>query len=149
MLKANIQILTKLSTCLNNWTSTTVCAQLHNTALSGFGLEKMSLHGVCQLRWAADLPELIEPVMQVLLHLLQPGEVSVTLLQGSEWVLLSGRLQLCLTLLLCCLGQECLMERKCACVEVMITLLKRCLRLYSSDARDYILRPFVLCLLCS
>lgn len=50
MLKANIEILVKPFTWLNNQTSTTACTQLCNSALSGSGLEKMSLHGVCHLR---------------------------------------------------------------------------------------------------
>lgn len=42
------------------------------------------MDGVCHLSWAVDLPGLVELVVQVLLHSLQPGEAFVTLFQGRE-----------------------------------------------------------------
>lgn len=42
------------------------------------------MDGVCHLSSSVSLSELIELVVQVLLHLLQPTEISVPVLQGTE-----------------------------------------------------------------
>lgn len=144
ILKANVQILIKLSTYLNNRTNITVYAHLCITAKTfwaGFVLTKMSFYGrVCHLSGAACLPELAELAVQVLLQLLQAGEASVPSFCGSvHWLNLFvwevAALSNSASLLA---GQECRMERKCIYVVVMVTPLKEGAWDYIAVTLDFI-----------